>query len=131
MRRIGSVAYELELPSSARIHPVFHVSLLKQCHGPPSLQVTPLPPTTATSSSAPLPIRVLGQRVLPDSSDSQMEFLVQQEGQDVSEATWVPKSHFEELSPTFDLEDKIFSRDSGNVASQNVAVRKLELSKYK
>lgn len=28
-RRINEVAYELELPESLRVHPVFHVSLLK------------------------------------------------------------------------------------------------------
>ncbi|WMV55416.1 hypothetical protein MTR67_048801 [Solanum verrucosum] len=37
-KRIGSVAYELELPQElAAVHPVFHVSMLKKCMGDPSL----------------------------------------------------------------------------------------------
>ncbi|WMV59054.1 hypothetical protein MTR67_052439 [Solanum verrucosum] len=37
-KRIGNVAYELELPQElAAVHPVFHISMLKKCMGNPSL----------------------------------------------------------------------------------------------
>ncbi|GMI69906.1 hypothetical protein HRI_000659900 [Hibiscus trionum] len=43
LQRLGPVAYELDLPEQTRIHPVFHISQLKRCHGEPSQQFTPLP----------------------------------------------------------------------------------------
>ncbi|MCH82354.1 hypothetical protein A2U01_0003157, partial [Trifolium medium] len=44
LRRIGAVAYELELPPSTRIHPVIHVSQLRAYHGDnPQAHFTPIP----------------------------------------------------------------------------------------
>ncbi|WMV19313.1 hypothetical protein MTR67_012698 [Solanum verrucosum] len=37
-KRVGNVAYELELPSELEaVHPVFHISMLKKCMCDPSL----------------------------------------------------------------------------------------------
>ncbi|WMV51993.1 hypothetical protein MTR67_045378 [Solanum verrucosum] len=42
LKRIGYVVYKLDMPVDARIHPVFHISMLKKSVGTPAEQVTPL-----------------------------------------------------------------------------------------
>lgn len=38
----SNAAYKLEFSTKAKIHPIFHVSVLKHCFGEPIQQVTPL-----------------------------------------------------------------------------------------
>ena len=44
LKRIGLVAYQIELPTTASIHDVFHVSLLKPYKGDHSMESMTLPP---------------------------------------------------------------------------------------
>lgn len=43
LRKIGTAVYELQLPNEARVHPIFHVSLVKLAHGYSSSYLPPLP----------------------------------------------------------------------------------------
>lgn len=42
IKKIGTMAYKLDLSETAHVHPMFHVSLSRKCIGVPSERVTPL-----------------------------------------------------------------------------------------
>lgn len=94
LERIGNVAYKLELPSDAKIHPVFHVSLLKLCQGDPVSQYIPLPPISSSGGSQLQPIVVLDtHKVLLDNSWIP-QLLIQWEGSKAY--TWEALSYIQE-----------------------------------
>ncbi|WVZ17267.1 hypothetical protein V8G54_010249 [Vigna mungo] len=84
-RKIGEVAYEVDLPPTAKIHNVFHVNILRPHKGPIPSSPLPLPPLTLRIISLHLPLE---------------------------EASWEP---WLQIQQQFDLEDKVFLEPGGDV----------------
>ena len=83
---IGQVAYKLELPPEARIHPVFHVSFLKPCLGDPSDQYIPLPLLSAPQGPLIQPSKILDARQIRVRDGWDTQVLV--EWDDTDHCTW-------------------------------------------
>jgi hypothetical protein len=61
-RRIGEVAYELELPKRCRVHNIFHVSCLKKALGQHVVTSTKLPPLDEEEQLVLIPEEILEGR---------------------------------------------------------------------
>ncbi|KAL0431502.1 UNVERIFIED_CONTAM: Transposon Ty3-G Gag-Pol polyprotein [Sesamum radiatum] len=107
LRRLGPVAYELDLPPASCIHPVFHASLLKPFHGDPSAASIITPPAASDPLSAFIPSRVLGHRHIHTADGPQSQILVQWADQSETDATWFPVTDFVVAYPDFHLEGKV------------------------
>lgn len=85
IKQICDVAFELELPPTSKIHPVFHVSQLKPCH---NAAVTPnaLPYRGSAELPQPPPVAILDWKHTADSKGTQV--LVQWAGLFPEDATW-------------------------------------------
>ncbi|KAG6421198.1 hypothetical protein SASPL_117748 [Salvia splendens] len=86
--RIGKTAYRLELPAGSRIHPVFHVSLLKRAIGS-EVPDHNLPDSLWEADPPVLPDQVLDRRSVSRDGEPHDQVLVQWLGQEVDDATWV------------------------------------------
>jgi hypothetical protein len=85
LQRFGSVAYKLDLPQSSLVHPVFHVSQLKQAVGS-KYPVTPVVPDGMLHMQ--VPEKVLQRRLVARSKKSVMQVLVKWSSLSESLATW-------------------------------------------
>lgn len=88
LARIGTIAYKLELPPPAAIHPVIHVSQLKK-HVPPGTEVLDSLHVVATDPSVKLiPVQILGRRSILKGGSLMKQVLVQWANQPPSMASW-------------------------------------------
>ncbi|KAL4568332.1 hypothetical protein LXL04_023941 [Taraxacum kok-saghyz] len=117
--KLGPVAYKLDLPPTSRIHPVFHVSLLKRAVQ--SVVEQGLPPKLEMDDTDVVsPVAVLKTRTIHDQNVDREQWLVQWAGGIAEEATWEDQVTIENQFPDTSLEDKTFS-EGGSVQTKNIA----------
>ncbi|GKC58060.1 ty3-gypsy retrotransposon protein [Tanacetum coccineum] len=118
VERIEQVAYRQQLPAHSQIHNIFHVSVLKKCHGDPHAQQhQTLPLQSIGSQPIILPYEVLGFRKLLVHDQLVPQVLIRWQDQTPSEATWEHLDAFRKDFPTFHLEDKVLLGARGNDAN--------------
>jgi hypothetical protein len=119
--KIGVVAYKLQLPESATIHPVFHVSQLKKVV-PPSHQVTQDIPTFSDKQ---VPVAVLQRHLAADGNIK--EALIQWSDMPSTLATWENREDLHRRFPHAPGSSRICSR--GGVAATLTAHQMNTLAK--
>ena len=120
--RVGTVAYRLKLPETARIHPVFHVSLLKKAIG--NYQVQSELPTGLGGDCVDtwVPITVLASRVVVKKGEQVKQWLIQWAAKPIEEATWEDVVVIRSQFPHLNLEDKITINGGGNDGDRVVSI---------
>ncbi|WMV20230.1 hypothetical protein MTR67_013615 [Solanum verrucosum] len=106
LKRIGKVAYELELPADlAAVHPVFHISLLKKCVGDPA-SIVPLESVAVKDSLSyeDVSVEILDRQVRRLRNKEVASVKVLWRSQSVEGATWeaeaAMKSKYPHLFPS-------------------------------
>ncbi|WMV24683.1 hypothetical protein MTR67_018068 [Solanum verrucosum] len=109
IRRVGQVAYELELPQElSTVHPVFHVSMLRKCIGDPS-RITPTEDVHVTEDLTyeEVPIAILDRQVKKLRNKEVASVKVLWRNQRVEEVTWEAEEAMKSKYPhLFQSEEK-------------------------
>lgn len=102
LHRVGKVAYTLNLPATSRIHPTFHVSLLKPCPDA-TVSLYPLPEDWGSMDNPKEPFKILKRRSVQKHHRAVTEVLVQWKGESAEEATWELLYKLKQQFPFFDV----------------------------
>lgn len=113
IEKVGKVAYKLQLPVDAKIHPIFHISQLKQFKEQLVDPYIPLPLTTHELGPILQPVAVLNRRELMQNDHVISQVLIQWEGLSNTDATWEDVDDIAANYPPFNLEDKVDVKGEG------------------
>ena len=109
--RIGPTAYKLQLLEEACIHPVFHCSILKPFHHPPSNDNLPSLALLVTFDDDHLIITPLSILYTRKTVDSKLQVLVQCQRLSLDDTSW---EDWDQLQSDYHLEDKVLLDGKGN-----------------
>lgn len=101
LQRVGPVAYKLNLPEGSRIHPVFHVSLLKKKLGMGAVVQTTLPLTDEQGQLQLEPLAILDRKLVKKNNRPHSMVLVQWANSIPEDATWESWYDIHQRFPNF------------------------------
>ena len=107
IRKVGEVAYELELPKERKIHNVFHVSSLKKTLGQHIAPSMELPPLDDEGLLVLIPEQILQVQEMKLQNRVIREYLVKWKELPMEDATWEGEQVLQHPSLQL-LEDKQF-----------------------
>lgn len=102
IEKVGKVAYRLQLPEGAGIHPVFHVSQLKKHLGQ---HVVPMPNLPAVGPEGQIktePVAVLQRRMIPRNNELVIQCLILWQNLTLADATWKDATYIQSAFPSFE-----------------------------
>ena len=121
---MGKVSYKLQLPEHSRIHPVFHVSLLKPYVAyATALGIVDLPPLNFDNHLVVTPLAIVASKFIPSKAGPKHMVLVQWQGLPSKETSWEEWSTFK---CRHHLEDKVLLDGLGSVTE---GIEGLQLAK--
>ncbi|KAE8724095.1 hypothetical protein F3Y22_tig00010927pilonHSYRG00153 [Hibiscus syriacus] len=92
LSKVGKVSYRLDLPSTLKIHPVFHVSMLKPYHAdkedPSRRYLHRAPPVVTKSYDKEMEMVLTSRTVRKRGVTQRTEYLIKWKGLPESEVTW-------------------------------------------
>ena len=101
LERIGAVAYRLHLPDNTTIHPVFHISQLKQHVGKRAIPLPNFPLVTDDGKIKTFPLTVLDERIIQRQKAPVKQLLIHWENLGPEDATWEDLSFIRKHFPVF------------------------------
>lgn len=101
LERVGQVAYRLQLPEDASIHPVFHVSQLKKHLGKRVVPMSNLPLVGPDGQIKSEPVAVLQRRMVPRGGVAVTHWLILWEKLSPADATWEDAAVIQSMFPNF------------------------------
>ncbi|KAJ3685492.1 hypothetical protein LUZ61_014656 [Rhynchospora tenuis] len=130
IKKIGEVAYQLNLPSGSTVHPVFHVSQLKAHIKREQVIHTTLPVVSPEGNLHIIPEVILARRMVKRNNAAVPQLLIKWSNLSEEDATWEDYEVIKKRHPEFFLEDKE-NLEEGRVSdpeiNQEIAVREEEL----
>lgn len=103
---MGKVAYKLSFPDHSRVHPIFHISLLKKWSGPSATPAV-IPESKFPTVAGPIPAAILARRTIHTDYQHVVQVLVEWQGLSRERASWENLNQLKTQFPTINLEDKV------------------------